>query len=322
MSTRTRLVHRAVVVVVLAVALLAAWPSPTRDAAAEVGAPTVLGTSVPGAVSDSLTWAKADRAAGTLDRSPWRRGGADLLSPTRTTRPDGVPAAQPVPEPEPEPEPEPAPPRPTATAQAASGQCAEQKCIALTFDDGPVAGTAALLDLLRSRGVHATFFVVGENARAHPDLLRRMAADGHAVENHTYTHARLTRLGTASIRRELVQTNDVIESVTGVAPAYVRPPYGATDDTVAAVARELGMGQVTWDVDPVDWKDHDSDVVRTRVLAHAHPGAIVLSHDIHATTRAAYPDILDTLIDRGYTFVTVPELLGASPAPGTVRTHG
>ena len=311
MSTRTRLVHRAVVVVVLAVAILAAWPSPTRDAAAEVGTPTVLGIYVPGAVPDSLTWAKAERASG-------ERARADLLSPTRTTRPDGVPAAQPVPEPEPEP----APPRPAATAQAASGQCAERKCIALTFDDGPVAGTAALLDLLRSRGVHATFFVVGENAQAHPDLLRRMAADGHAVENHTYTHARLTRLGTASIRRELVQTNDVIESATGVAPAYVRPPYGATDDSVAAVAGELGMGQVTWDVDPVDWKDHDSDVVRTRVLALAHPGAIVLSHDIHATTRAAYPDILDTLIDRGYTFVTVPELLGASPAPGTVRTHG
>ncbi len=199
--------------------------------------------------------------------------------------------------------------------------CTRRKCLALTFDDGPVAGTADLLDVLRSRGVHATFFVVGRNARAHPGLLRRMVRDGHDIGNHSLDHADLSRLGASAVRRELAETNRIVRRATGHTPTLVRPPYGATDATVASVSRRLGMALVTWDVDPRDWRDRTTATVRSRVLAAAHPGAIVLAHDIYPTTRAAFARIVDTLLARGYTLVTVRDLLGRA-RPGTLYTHG
>jgi peptidoglycan/LPS O-acetylase OafA/YrhL/peptidoglycan/xylan/chitin deacetylase (PgdA/CDA1 family) len=200
--------------------------------------------------------------------------------------------------------------------------CSTAKCIALTFDDGPIAGTAQLLDVLRSRGAHATFFVVGRQAASRPDLLRRMVEEGHAVGNHSYTHADLTRLGASARDRELTRTSRVIEQATGDKPTLLRPPYGATNREVAEAAKALGMAQVLWDVDPLDWEDHDSGVVRDRVLAGAKPGAIVISHDSQATTRAAYAEIVDALIADGYLLVTVPELLGGAPKPGKVYAQG
>ena len=200
--------------------------------------------------------------------------------------------------------------------------CAVAKCIALTFDDGPVTGTADLLDVLRSRGAHATFFVVGRNAERRPDLLRRMVEEGHVVGNHSVTHADLTRLGAKALRRELTETNRAIEKATGTAPTLMRPPFGATDRRVAKAARTLGMAQVLWDLDPRDWEDRHRRVVRDRVLAGAHPGAIVISHDTQEETRAAYAEIVDHLIAEGYLLVTVPELLGGPGKPGKAYTQG
>jgi peptidoglycan/xylan/chitin deacetylase (PgdA/CDA1 family) len=231
--------------------------------------------------------------------------------------------------------PEPTPTR-TTTVRAASTRpsrpatgdgrrqvdCRTRRCLALTFDDGPVPGTAELLDVLRRRGVHATFFVVGRNAQAHPDLLRRMVREGHVIGNHTLDHADLTRLDAAGVRRELARTNAIVRRVTGTAPTLLRPPYGATDRTVARVARSLGLAQVTWDVDPVDWRTRTTRAVRVRVLRSAHRGGIVLSHDIYPTTRGAYARLVDRLLARGYTLVTVPELLGRAPRPGAVYSHG
>lgn len=102
----------------------------------------------------------------------------------------------------------------------------------------------------------------------------------------------------------------------GQRPVLLRPPYGTTSDTVAGVAAELGMAQVLWNVDPEDWKDRDSAIVQERVLAATGPGDIVLSHDIHETTRDAYPAIIDQLQADGYVLVTVPELLGTALQPG------
>ncbi|MDN4475611.1 polysaccharide deacetylase family protein [Demequina sp. SYSU T00192] len=187
--------------------------------------------------------------------------------------------------------------------------CSVEQCIALTFDDGPVAGTADLLDLLADRGVKATFFMVGQNVAANPALVQRMADEGHALGNHSWDHPQLTRLDADGIREELESTSNAIEAAAGVAPALVRPPYGATDDAVAAVAAELGLSQILWDVDPEDWKDKDAGIVHERVVAAAHRNAIILSHDIHETTRAAYAAIIDDLIAAGYTLVTVPDLI-------------
>ncbi|WP_144018969.1 polysaccharide deacetylase family protein [Demequina sp. NBRC 110056] len=188
--------------------------------------------------------------------------------------------------------------------------CSQAKCIALTFDDGPVGGTNDLLDVLASRGVHATFFMVGTNVKAHPDVVKRIHDEGHVLGNHTMDHKQLTRLNEASIRDEIASTNALIEEASGVTPVLLRPPYGATNGSVATIAAELGMAQILWDVDPEDWKDKNSAVVTDRVLSHAHNGAIILSHDIHETTRAAYAGIIDQLLADGYTLVTVPELLG------------
>lgn len=208
------------------------------------------------------------------------------------------------------------------TQEPGDVDCAEEKCLALTFDDGPVDGTGDLLDVLEERGVHATFFVVGTNARAHPDILQRMVEEGHVIGNHTLDHPQLTRLDAAGVEREIVQTNQIVADATGVTPTLLRPPYGATGPTVADVATSLGMAQVNWDVDPLDWQDRVSETVRERVLGAAHRGAIVLSHDIHETTRDAYAAIVDQLLADGYTLVTVPELLGGSPTPGQLYFNG
>ncbi len=131
-----------------------------------------------------------------------------------------------------------------STSSAAAGpagdvDCSAVKCAALTFDDGPVAGTADLLDVLAEKGVYATFFVVGTNAQAHPEILARMAAEGHVVGNHTLDHPQLTRLSESEIRREIETTADLIEQAGAPRPTLLRPPYGATNEAVAAVAADL-----------------------------------------------------------------------------------
>ena len=217
-----------------------------------------------------------------------------------------------------------APPTPTATPAAtpapdstdpppdASGvDCGQEQCVALTFDDGPVQGTADLLDVLAEKGVNATFFVVGSNASAQPDLLARMVEEGHVVGNHTEDHPDLTKLARTAVRSEIEAVNDTVEAATGVRPALLRPPYGAVNDTVDEVSADLGMAQVLWNVDPEDWKDRDSAIVEKRVLASTGAGDIVLSHDIHETTRDAYAAIIDQLQADGYVLVTVPDLLGS-----------
>jgi peptidoglycan/xylan/chitin deacetylase (PgdA/CDA1 family) len=220
-----------------------------------------------------------------------------------------------------------APPEPRPTAQPAETaanppadttgvDCTVEQCVALTFDDGPVEDTATLLDTLAAAGARATFFVVGSNAAAQPDLLARMVAEGHAVGNHTQDHPDLSKLDAATVRSEIEQVNDIVENATGQRPVLLRPPYGATNDTVATVTAELGMAQILWNVDPEDWKDKDSAIVEDRVLAATEAGDIVLSHDIHPTTREAYPTIIDRLQAQGYVLVTVPELLGPDVQPG------
>jgi peptidoglycan-N-acetylglucosamine deacetylase len=175
---------------------------------------------------------------------------------------------------------------------------------------GPVSGTNDLLDVLADKDVDVTFFTVGSNAENHPEILARMAAEGRVVGNHTQDHPQLTRLSADEVRSQIEQTNDAIEEATGMRPTLLRPPYGAVNDRVKQVAGELGMALINWNVDPEDWKDRNSDTVRERVLANTRNGSIVLSHDIHETTRDAYADIIDGLREQGFTLVTVPELLG------------
>ncbi len=229
-----------------------------------------------------------------------------------------------VPAPPPPAPPPPAPPPPAAGPSPAPGtdvDCAVLACVALTFDDGPGPHTARLLDELRAADVRATFFVVGRAAAAAPDLVREAVADGHAIGNHSWSHPRLPDIGAAAVADQLDRTTAVLADL-GVTTDLVRPPYGATDATVASVMATRGLAQVLWDVDTQDWLNRDVATTTQRVLAGVHPGAIVLMHDIHPSTVEAVPGIVDSLRAAGYTLVTVPQLLGPDLEPGRTYTHG
>lgn len=198
--------------------------------------------------------------------------------------------------------------------------CAKASCIALTFDDGPVPDTARLLRILKERGVHVTFFVVGQNVAENPGMVRQEIADGHEVGNHTWDHANLVALSTAGIHSQLVRTQEAVQKAAGVTPTVFRPPYGNTNSQVAAVTRQLGLAQLLWEVDPLDWRDHDSAAVQRRIVAGTARGDVVLMHDIHPTTITAVPHILDQLAAKGFVFVTVSELFAGKLVPGKEYT--
>lgn len=199
--------------------------------------------------------------------------------------------------------------------------CKRAKCVALTFDDGPGKYTGKLLDMLSKHRVRATFFLVGEMVEENGrHTLPRMVADGHELGNHTWSHAQLTALSTDGVRRELQRTQDLVERLTGVRMRVMRPPYGSTDGRVAAETRHEKLAQILWNVDTLDWRDRVRSIVAKRAC-DAKPGSIVLMHDIHSSTVDAVPHILDTLLDKGYTFVTISELYGSTPAPGRKYTE-
>lgn len=183
--------------------------------------------------------------------------------------------------------------------------------VALTFDDGPHPElTPKLLDILRQNGVRATFFVIGRNVDAHPDIARRIVAEGHEISNHTYNHPALTSLGSARVRQEIANTSAAILRATGRSPTNMRPPYGAINDRVrASLVREHGLDVIMWSCDPLDWKRPGADVVRRRLVDGAAPGGILLAHDIHPGTIDAVPGVIAELKAKGYGFATVSQLL-------------
>ncbi|HRJ72414.1 MAG TPA: polysaccharide deacetylase family protein [Terrimicrobiaceae bacterium] len=203
-------------------------------------------------------------------------------------------------------------PAPSAPSRHSYNSCnVDGPYIAITFDDGPHAQlTPKLLDMLKERNIKATFFVVGQCAAEYPDIMKRMAAEGHEVANHSWSHPALTKLGADGVRKQIENTNNAIMQTAGVKPTLMRPPYGATSATLnKRFAEDYGLKVILWSVDPLDWKNRSAPVVRDRIVKGAHPGAIILAHDIHASTVAAMPDTFDILLSKGYKFVTVSELL-------------
>lgn len=183
----------------------------------------------------------------------------------------------------------------------------EEKKIALTFDDGPhPTYTEELLDGLKERGVKATFFVLGEHAQLHPDVVKRMKEEGHLIGNHTYSHMQLKDSNWDEYRKELITTNDVIREITGEDVVYVRPPYGSWDKSFE---EELNMFPVLWSVDSRDWCSKDASGVVRRVVKDTEEGDIILMHDYYASTVTAALAVVDELQAEGYSFVTVEEIL-------------
>lgn len=181
------------------------------------------------------------------------------------------------------------------------------KLIALTFDDGPGNYTPDLLDGLRDRGAHVTFFMLGQNAAAYPDIVRRAWEEGHQICSHTYGHRDLKELSYSDLRSEVERTDATFDNAIGQDLSYwLRPPYGSYDDTVL---NRVGVPCVYWSVDTLDWKTLNSEAAYTEFVNSARDGAIILMHDIHRTTIPAALSAIDTLMQEGYEFVTVTELL-------------
>ncbi|MEV1248598.1 polysaccharide deacetylase family protein [Nonomuraea sp. NPDC050022] len=234
-----------------------------------------------------------------------------LLSPTgraaqHAVRTAAEQASATVPKTVPTPSPE------AASNQAGSVDCAATKCVALTFDDGPGPETPRLLDTLREEKARATFFTIGINAAARPDLVRRMSAEGHLVANHTWAHRDLTKLPTSKIADALGRTQDAITATIGERPTLLRAPYGAVNKDVTDVAGEMGLAIVGWDVDAGDGRVDDTKTITSRVTGQVRAGSIVLMHNVNKTIVDAVPDIVKRLRGKGYTFVTVPELYGTA----------
>lgn len=194
--------------------------------------------------------------------------------------------------------------------------CHLRKCVALTFDDGPVPGDARLLNILKAAGAHVTFFVLGSQVGTNEDLLKREAAEGHEIGNHTFTHMKLAGAPAAKVEEEIGRTQDAIRQVVGKAPTVFRPTYGATDRQLDTIARRDKLAQILWIVDTDDWRDHKPALIQKRVLKETKPGHIVLMHDTRPTTVEAVPGILKALAAQGYAFVTVSQLYGGKLVPG------
>ena len=183
--------------------------------------------------------------------------------------------------------------------------------IALTFDDGPHQKlTPRLLDLLAEHHIHVTFFVIGENAAEHPQILQRAVREGHEIGNHTWSHPNLAKMTDENVRSQIQRTEEAIRSAIGSQPTLFRPPYGSvTAHQKRFIHDELGYEIILWEVDPLDWKNPGPNVVSSRILKETRPGSIVLAHDIHAQTIQAMPATLTELEAKGFKFVTVSELL-------------
>ena len=183
--------------------------------------------------------------------------------------------------------------------------------VAMTFDDGPhPKNTPRLLDILRARNIKATFFVIGRSVELYPQVVRRTVAEGHEIGNHTHTHRLLTKLSDAEVRQEFSRCRDAVGKASGIQPRVMRPPYGGLLQRQRELAHnEFGYPTILWSVDPLDWKNRVPSLITSRILSGTTAGGIVLSHDLHSTTVDAMPATLDGLLNRGFRFVTVSQLL-------------
>lgn len=196
-----------------------------------------------------------------------------------------------------------------AEGRAAGGEGGATKYIALTFDDGPTGAlTAQLLDGLRERYVSATFFLCGYRAEEYPELVRRMAEEGHELAIHGWRHAYLHTMAQEEIREELKGTGELIEGLTGVRPKLFRPPGGLCNATVLQEAVQEELAAILWSVDPEDWSTHDAGAVVRRVMKKAGDGDILLMHDLSPSSVTAALRLIDQMTAQGYQFCTVSEL--------------
>ena len=188
--------------------------------------------------------------------------------------------------------------------------------IALTFDDGPhPIYTLQVLHILQEYGVKATFFCIGRQVLPYASIVAQVSRAGNVIADHTWDHFDMTRLSIAGMQWELNRTANAITLATGVRPVLFRPPYGYINTTVKNVSTQLGLTPIMWNVDPSDWRLPGTDAIVQRVLANTGNGSVILMHDgggNRSQTVQALPQIIAGLQQRGFRFVTVPQLLADS----------
>ena len=190
------------------------------------------------------------------------------------------------------------------------------KCIALTFDDGPYPPyTDRLLDVLKERKAHVTFFLVAEQAQKHPELVRRMLTEGHTLGLHAFRHRDFLKLTDREKQQDLFLGKKALREITGKEPLYWRPPHGFRDGSVMKLAGQEGLAVVNWSMTPRDWTGIDKQEIYNRVMDKVEAGAIVLLHDgdspfylaSRQETVKAVSLLIDSLREKGYHLVSLEE---------------
>jgi peptidoglycan/xylan/chitin deacetylase (PgdA/CDA1 family) len=192
----------------------------------------------------------------------------------------------------------------------------KDKVIMFTFDDGPSpTATKKLLEELRKREAKVTFFVLGNNAKENPDLIKEAYQDGHTVASHSYDHKDLANLNDSKISWEFNATNDVIRNILNINNTFFRPPYGSSNKHIFEMAK---MNFIYWDVDPLDWKFKNSETVYKNIMKEAKNRSIVLVHDIYETSVDGALKAIDELLKQGYSLVSADE----AKKLGLIKTNG
>ncbi len=186
----------------------------------------------------------------------------------------------------------------------------DQKVLSLTFAAAwGNEDTQTLIDSLGRYNVTATFFVVGEWVDKYPQSVLALSQAGHEIMNHSNDHAHFSALSVEEIAANINACSDKIEAITGVRPTLFRPPYGEYDDHVIAAVRGMGLEPIQWDVDSLDWKGISAEEITQRVVSRVQSGSIVLFHNAAEHTPEALPTIIETLLQQGYTFLPVSQLI-------------
>ena len=186
----------------------------------------------------------------------------------------------------------------------------DYKVLSISFDAAcGNEDTQQLIDILDKYGVKATFFVVGEWVDKYPESVKALFDAGHEVMSHSNTHAHFNSLSADEIVADLTACGDKIEGVTGVRPTLFRCPYGEYDDHVINAVRSMDIEPIQWDVDSLDWKDLSAADITKRVTGKVQPGSIVLFHNAALHTPEALPGIIEALLQQGYTFVPISQLI-------------
>ncbi len=189
----------------------------------------------------------------------------------------------------------------------------ETKKIALTFDDGPSRqNTEEILSILKEYKIPATFFVIGQNAERDPDRIKMIFDAGHEIGNHTYSHAYITKISEKALREEVKKTEKILQEITGEKPIVFRPPGGFYNDETLNILDKMGYVSILWSLDTRDWSMPKSDTVASKVEEDATGGDIILFHDLEdkrLPTPEALRRIIPYLIENGYEFVTISEMI-------------